>query len=81
MLQKLGSELSIFNFCDAHFAVGKIIYWVDNFGQWATLIFLDAQMTTQLRGSVNQIIQACLSFQLNKSCQRPVYTALIPINF
>ena len=25
--------------CDAHLSVGKIFYWVGNFGQWASLIY------------------------------------------
>ena len=29
------SKLPIFNNCSAHFSVGKVIYWVGNFGQWA----------------------------------------------
>ena len=29
------SKLLIFNNFDGHFSVGKIIYWVGNFGQWA----------------------------------------------
>ena len=33
--KKLRSKLPIFNNCGAHFSVGKIIYWVGNFGQWA----------------------------------------------
>ena len=31
---KLRSKLPIFNNYGAHFSVGKIIYWVGNFGQW-----------------------------------------------
>ena len=34
-LQKITSKLPSFNNCGAHFPVGKIIYWVCNFGQWA----------------------------------------------
>ena len=37
--QKLGSKFSIFNNCGAYFSVGKMIYWVDNFGQWAGWIY------------------------------------------
>ena len=33
--KKLLSKLPIFNHCDAHYFVGKIIYWAGNFGQWA----------------------------------------------
>ena len=31
---KLRSKLPMFDKCGAHFSVGKIIYWVDTFGQW-----------------------------------------------
>ena len=33
------SKLPIFNNSEAHFSVGKITYWVGNFGQWAGLIY------------------------------------------
>ena len=39
ILQKLRSKLSIFNKHGAHFSVGKKIYWVSNFGQWAGWIY------------------------------------------
>ena len=35
ILQELRSKLPIFDCCGAHFSVGKIIYWMGNFGQWA----------------------------------------------
>ena len=34
-LQKFTSKLASFETFGAHFPVGKIIYWVVSFGQWA----------------------------------------------
>ena len=70
------SKFPISNNCGAHFSVGKKIYWVGNFGQWAGLIYWVGKLIYWV-GTVNLLLPPCLILKLQTASHNQIFNHIV----